>query len=123
THGQFDLIVSDLVMTGERDAMEVLALARQTQPNAETIMFTAHGDVPTAKEAIKGGGYDFIEKPLDLDVFRNLCDRAIQTVMLRAQNTQLHQRLDETFGFEGIVGASPLMRHLLTRMKQVAPSN
>jgi DNA-binding NtrC family response regulator len=121
-HGQFDLIVTDLVMAGERDGMEVLGAARQTQPNAETIMVTAHGDVPTAKEAIRGGAYDFIEKPLDLDVFRNLCDRAIQTVMLRAQNTQLHQRLDEQYGFEGIIGQSPLMRSVLTRMKQVAPS-
>lgn len=122
-HGAFDLVVTDLVMDSDRDGMEVLAAARQTQPNAETIMVTAHGDVPTAKEAIKGGAYDFIEKPLDLDVFRNLCDRAIQTVMLRAQNTQLHQRLDEQFGFEGIIGQSPLMRTLITRMKQVAPSN
>ncbi len=122
-HGQFDLIVTDLVMSGERDGMEVLAIARQTQPNAETIMVTAHGDVPTAKEAIKGGAYDFIEKPLDLDVFRNLCDRAVQTVMLRVQNTQLHQRLDEQYGFEGIIGQSPLMRSMLMRMKQVAPSN
>ena len=121
-HGQFDLIVTDLVMEGERDGLEVLAAARQHQPTAETIMVTAHGDVPTAKQAIKGGAYDFIEKPLDLDVFRNLCDRAIQTVMLRGENTQLHQRLDEQFGFEGIIGQSPLMRSLITRMKQIAPS-
>jgi two-component system response regulator HydG len=122
-HGQFDLIVTDLVMTGQRDGLEVLATARQTQSDAETVMVTAHGDVPTAKAAIKGGAYDFIEKPLDLDVFRTLCAHAIQAVMLRAQNTQLHQRLDEQFGFEGIIGSSPVIRHLITTMRQVAPSN
>jgi two-component system response regulator HydG len=122
-HGQFDLIVTDLVMENETDGLDVLAMARKSQPNAETIMVTAHGDVPTAKAAIKGGAYDFIEKPLDLDVFRTLCDHAIQAVVLRAQNTELRQRLDEHFGYEGIVGNSQALRQVLTTMRQVAPSN
>jgi len=122
-HGQFDLIVTDLVMDNPDDGQKVLASARQSQPDAETIMVTAHGDVPTAKAAIKGGAYDFIEKPLDLDVFRTLCTHAIQAVMLRAQNNQLHERLDEQFGFEGIIGTAPSIRSLITTMRQVAPSN
>ena len=121
-HGNFDLIVTDLVMDSETDGLKVLAAARQAQPNAETIMVTAHGDVPTAKSAIRGGAYDFIEKPLDLEVFRNLCDRAIQTVMLRASNSELRERLDEKFGFEGVVGTSIQMRNLLTMMRQFAPT-
>ncbi len=121
-HGQFDLIVTDLVMDSEQDGQEILALSRTSQPNAETIMVTAHGDVPTAKAAIKGGAYDFIEKPLDLDVFRTLCMNAINTVFLRAQNADLHVRLDEQYGFAGLIGNSPPMRHLITRMRQIAPS-
>lgn len=121
-HGQFDLIVTDLVMDSEQDGQEILALSRTSQPNAETIMVTAHGDVPTAKAAIKGGAYDFIEKPLDLDVFRTLCTNAINTVFLRAQNADLHVRLDEQYGFAGLIGNSPPMRHLITRMRQIAPS-
>ncbi|HEX7010852.1 MAG TPA: sigma-54 dependent transcriptional regulator, partial [Phycisphaeraceae bacterium] len=120
---QFDLIVTDLVMDHERDGLEVLSTARQTQPNAETILVTAHGDVPTAKAAIRGGAYDFIEKPLDLDVFRTLCQHAIQAVTLRQQNAELRQRIDEQYGFEGIVGASPAIRGLIGRVRQIAPSN
>ncbi len=82
-HGTFDVIVTDLVMDGPEDGLKVLETVRQTQPNAETVMVTAHGDVPTAKAAIKGGAYDFIEKPLDLDMFRTLCTHAIQAVALR----------------------------------------
>ncbi len=122
-HGQFDLIVTDLVMEGDRDGLEVLRLARQTQPHAETIMVTAHSDVPTAKEAIKGGAYDFVEKPLDLDVFRTQCTHAIQHVMLQASNQQLREQLDEQFGFEGIIGNAPPMRRLLATLRQIAPSN
>lgn len=122
-HGQFDLIVTDLVMDKQDDGLQVLAAARQSQPNAETVMVTAHGDVPTAKAAIRGGAYDFIEKPLDLDVFRTLCLHAIQAVMLRAQNSHLQARLSEQYGFEGIIGASPIIRGVITRLKQIAPSS
>ena len=122
-HGQFDLIVTDLKMQGETDGMEVLAAARQSQQAAETIMVTAHGDIPTAKQAIKGGAYEFIEKPIDLDVLRTLCTRALETVFLRAQNTELRSRVDEQFGFEGIIGQSPAMREVIAKLKQAAPAN
>lgn len=122
-HGQFDLIVTDLVMEAEDDGQAVLAAARKHQPQAETIMVTAHGDVPTAKAAIKGGAYDFIEKPLDLDIFRTLCAHAIQAVFLRSQNENLRERIDEQYGFSGLIGNAPSMRELITHMKQIAPSN
>lgn len=122
-HGVFDLVVTDLVMDGPEDGLAVLEAARKTQTNAHTIMVTAHGDIPTAKRAIRGGAYDFIEKPLDLEVFRNLCQRAIDAVMLQSQNDQLRARLDESFGFEGIIGSSPAIRKVITLLKQVAPSH
>ena len=121
-HGSFDLVVTDLVMDHPDDGMNVLRHARQSQPHAETIMVTAHGDVPTAKAAIKTGAFDFIEKPLDLDVFRTLCNNALNTVFLRSQNADLRSRLDDRLGFEGIIGTSPAIRHLITTMKQIAPS-
>ncbi len=122
-HGNFDLIVTDLVMDGPEDGLQVLATARKTQADAHTIVVTAHGDIPTAKTAIKGGAYDFIEKPLDLEVFRNLCQRAIQAVALQSENTQLRQRLDEQYGFEGIIGSSPAIRRVISLLQQVAPTN
>jgi DNA-binding NtrC family response regulator len=60
-HGAFDVIVTDLVMEGPTAGLEVLELAKRLQPDAETIMVTAHGDIPTAKKALQGGAYDFIE--------------------------------------------------------------
>lgn len=85
--GVFDVIVTDLRMPnssgklgvapdGGNAGMIVLKHARQLQPDAETIMVTAHGDVPTARAAFKEGVFDFIEKPLDLELFRSLVNRA-----------------------------------------------
>ena len=122
-HGTFDVVVTDLVMDHEEDGLKVLEAARQTQPNAETIMVTAHGDVPTAKAAIKGGAYEFIEKPLDLDVFRNLVNRAAQTVLLRGQNIALQREVDDRYGLEGIIGQSPAIQRVLTTIRQIGPTD
>ena len=122
-HGAFDVIVTDLVMESPTAGLEVLELAKKLQPDAETIMVTAHGDIPTAKKALQGGAYDFIEKPIDLVVFRNLVQRAAETVVLRQRNTRLKGDLDAAFGFEGIIGESPAMRQVVALIRQVAPSS
>jgi two-component system response regulator HydG len=44
-------------------------------------------------------------------------------VRLKRQNLELHQRLDEKFGFEGVVGSSPQMLALIERLKRIAPTD
>lgn len=122
-HGVFDVVVTDLVMETPTAGLEVLALVKAQQQGAETIMVTAHGDIPTAKQALQGGAYDFIEKPLDIVVFRNLVQRAAQTVALRHQNTRLKGELDAAYGFEGIIGESAAIRQVVQLIRQVAPSS
>jgi DNA-binding NtrC family response regulator len=134
-HGSFDVVITDLRMPGSggRNAvapdggdagMKVLQAARKLQPNAETIMVTAHGDVPTARAAFKHGAYDFIEKPLDLEIFRTLVNRAAETALLRHEATEIEEggRLVQHEGFEGIVAGSEPMRRILRTVKTVAAS-
>lgn len=135
THGTFDVIITDLRMpaSGGRDGVApdggdaglvVLRAARRAQPQAETIMVTAHGDVPTARAAFKDGAYDFIEKPLDLEVFRAVVNRAADTALLRheAKGEGLGELVQHE-GFEGIVAGSEAMRRILRAVKGVAASN
>lgn len=140
-HGSFDVIVTDLRMPasagtptpggtvgdGGADAgMMVLQAAKSLQPNAETIMVTAHGDVPTARSAFKFGAYDFIEKPLDLGVFRSLVNRAAETVLLRHAAKGPDGGLGELIqhdGFEGVIAGSEPMRKIIETVRAVAPSN
>lgn len=121
--GVFDVIVTDLVMERPDAGLAVLAQAKRDQPGSETILVTAHGDVPTAKAALQGGAYDFIEKPLDLVVFRNLVQRAAETVALRQQNKSLRTQLDAAYAVDGIVGESPAIQQVLKTIHQVAGSN
>ena len=133
-HGSFDVIITDLRMpeaagkfgiaTDGGDAgLVILRNARKLQPNAEAIMVTAHGDVPTARAAFKDGAYDFIEKPLDLQVFRELVNRAADTVLLRheAKRENLGELVQHE-GFEGIIAASEPMRKILRQVKSVSQS-
>ena len=136
--GTFDVIVTDLRMPGSggvevpgvgvvapdgADAgLRVLEAARRLQAGAETVLVTAHGDVPTARAAFKLGAYDFIQKPLDLEVFRNLVNRAAETVLLRHQNDALREQVEQA-GFDGIIAASEPMRRVLRTIRTVAPSN
>jgi two-component system response regulator HydG len=122
-HGNFDVIVTDLVMEDETAGMKVLELAKQQQSDAETIMVTAHGDIPTATAAVKGGAFQFIEKPLDLELFRKYVAQAAETVLLRHQNETLRGERDAAYGFEGIIGESAAIRQIIHQIKQVAPSN
>ncbi|MGP1308828.1 MAG: sigma-54-dependent transcriptional regulator [Phycisphaerales bacterium] len=131
--GVFDVIVTDLRMPGSADAngvvhdggnagMVVLSHARNLQPDAETIMVTAHGDVATARAAFKEGVFDFIEKPLDLELFRSLVNRAAETVLLRHQSGELTDLVQHD-GFEGIIAGSEPMRRILQTVKTVAQAN
>jgi len=136
THGAFDVIVTDLRMpssAGRRGAdgegadagLRVLEGARDLQPHAETIMVTAHGDVDTARAAFKHGAYDFIEKPLDLEIFRSLVNRAAENVLLRHEGAR-EGRLEglvQHDGFEGIIAGSEAMRRILHTVRTVASSN
>jgi two-component system response regulator HydG len=87
-------------------------------------MVTAHGEVATARAAFKHGAYDFIEKPLDLDVFRNLVNRAAETAVLRHEASGAGVGdLVQHEGFAGIIAGSEPMRRILRTVKTVASSN
>ena len=132
THGSFDVIVTDLRMPDSGGAegvsadggdagLVVLRQAAALQPGAETVMVTAHGDVPTARAAFKEGAFDFVEKPLDLAVFREVVNRAAEKVLVRAEAGDLGGLVAED-GFEGIVAGSEPMRRILRTVKTVATS-
>ncbi len=118
----FDLIITDMVMN-EVDGMQILTLARKNLPDAEVVMVTGHATVPKAVEAMQEGAYTFLEKPITPSRLRAVTEKAASAVQLRRQNTELHQRLDERFGFEGIIYCSAKMQAVIDRLKRIAPTD
>ena len=119
----YDVVVTDLMMDGRRDGLEVLKRTRQSDPAPPVILVTAHGDIPTAVQAMNEGAYSFIEKPLDLEYLRAQVNRAAERSALLKQNQVLQQQLSDHVGFEGIVGSSPAMQKVVQTARQVAASD
>jgi two-component system response regulator HydG len=118
----FDIIVTDLVMN-DVDGMEILARSRQALPDAEVILVTGHATVPKAVEAMQQGAFNFLEKPITTTRLRAVCEKAADAIRLKRQNVELRERLDERFGFEGIIYVSSQMQAVIDRLKRIAPTD
>jgi PAS domain S-box-containing protein len=96
----YDAIVSDIKMPG-MDGLALLAEAAEIRPGIPVLLITGHGEHDLAVQALRGGAYDFVQKPIDRDYFVASLERAIhmrrldrQVVEQRAQLEQ-HARLLE----------------------------
>jgi len=118
---EHDVIVTDLRMPG-KSGLKVIDKALALPGRPVVIMVTAYGNIETAVEAMKRGAFDFLTKPVNLEKLEILIQRALKTKTLEVEVKQLHERLDEKFSFEGVVGSSPKLRDVIDRVKLVAPS-
>jgi two-component system response regulator HydG len=118
----FDVILTDLRME-DMDGLAIVRKAKQDQPDAEVIVITGHGDVKTAVEAMKEGAANYLEKPVNMEELRAIVAKAAERLRLARANRDLKRQLDEKFGFEGVIGNSPKMHHVIDRLKSYAPTN
>jgi signal transduction histidine kinase len=86
----YDAIVSDIKMPG-MDGLALLEKIQELRPETPTLLITGHGERELAVQALRGGAYDFIQKPIDRDYVVAALHRAIQTHQLRRQ-VRKHQR-------------------------------
>ncbi len=118
----FDVVITDLMMS-DIDGLGILARAKAAQPDAQVILITGHGTVPSAVEAMQQGAFNYLLKPLDINQLRVITEKAAESSRLRRTNIELRRRLDERFGFEGVIGDSPQMRDVIERLKRIAPTD
>jgi two-component system response regulator HydG len=119
---EYDVIITDLMMN-DIDGLGILARAKKEQPDAEVILITGYGSVPSAVAAMQQGAFNYLLKPLDLAQLRAVSEKAAESSRLRRTNVELNRRLDERFGFEGVIGDSAQMRDVIERLKRIAPTN
>src|SRR5207247_717220 len=73
----YDAIVIDIKMPG-MDGLALLSEIRKLRPATPTLLVNGHGDNNRALQALRGGAYDFIQKPIDRNYFVAALTRAIQ---------------------------------------------
>ena len=118
----FEIVITDLKMP-DVGGLEILSSCKETLPDAEVILVTGHGTVQSAVEAMQQGAFNYLLKPLDLKQLRAVVDNAARNQHLRRANAELSRRLDEKFGFEGVIGNSPQMHEVINRLSRIAPTD
>lgn len=116
-----DLVLTDFRM-GDVNGVELIrGLLKKPNPPI-CILMTAYSSVELAVETMRQGAYDFLTKPIHLDKLELIIKRAFKERSLKRENKDLHQRLDQTFRFNQIIGRSKALMKALDQIKRVAPA-
>lgn len=119
-----DLLLIDLHPDSLADSFVLMDRVKRQYPESEVILTTGYPSIENCKEAMRRGALDYLVKPIPTE--------QLQTVVRQA----LHRRSDavsperamildseQGFVYEGILGASPAMKHVLDVSRRVAKTN
>ncbi|MCC7062389.1 MAG: sigma-54-dependent Fis family transcriptional regulator [Planctomycetes bacterium] len=114
----FDVVFLDLNLPGS-DGLSILGKLRRGTPPADVVILTGYGTVANTVEAMRKGAADVIEKPFGADRILAVVRRVLETRQLKNELTWLQDRVRELTATE-LVGLSPAIRDVQTRIDQVA---
>lgn len=121
--GNFQLVIADVRMPGDRDGLDLISLIKQRKPETTTIVITAHGTMETAIDAMRRGAFDFISKPVDLNLIREQVIKAAAHHRLLDENHELKEKLAAAGEISGIIGSSQAVQELLAQIRQIASTD
>jgi two-component system response regulator HydG len=121
-----DVVLTDYKLGGPMDGMDVLRRTKEISPSTEVILMTAYGSEQLARDALSPSNpvtaYDYLIKPVDIDVVRDKVNRAAAKAMAARDVTVLRERMEQAFNYEGIIGASSALAREIGRIKKLARS-
>ena len=86
-HYAYDVVLLDVVMP-DISGMSILEHIRDTCPETKVIMMTGYADKAMAIEALRAGAFDFLEKPIELDVLSHTVNRALEAQAIARAHQQ-----------------------------------
>lgn len=102
------------------DGVSALEKIKLINPEALIIMISGHSNIPIAVKAIKGGAYDFLEKPLSLPIIKVTLNKAIRHIRINNKVVNLQENLDSKYQ---MIGSSLIMKQLNSLIDRVANTN
>jgi two-component system response regulator AtoC len=118
----FDVVVTDLYMPG-MSGIELAERLSQNRPDTPVIVITSFGSLETAISAIRAGAYDFITKPVDIELLTLTISRAIHHRLLHEEVRLLRQTVWAVEGFEEFLGESAPMKKVLLLVAKAASAD
>jgi DNA-binding NtrC family response regulator len=118
-----DLVLTDVVLPGDRDGLALLRKVKATQPATPVIVMTAYGSIEKAVLAMRDGAHDFLEKPLDLGRLRNLVASALRSRAEAPASAAYLASLTRGGVPPGFVGESPQVQEVFRIVAKAAPTN
>ena len=115
------LVLLDVILPGT-DGLSVLQTIRAEDRTAPVIMLTGTKSVKTAVDAMKFGAADYLSKPFDVEELRIIVDRALKDQELQREVKQLRAQVVRRYAFHNLIGKSPSMQDIYTKIEQVADS-
>jgi DNA-binding NtrC family response regulator len=114
------IVLTDLVMP-KMTGLDLLDRVMLFDPAIEVILMTAHYSSESAVEAIRKGASDYLNKPVSLPALRERIGTMIEDARRRMRTTQIEAELVASSPFEQIIGASPAMWEMYSRIRRIAP--
>ena len=114
-----DAVVTDLNMPGVSGTQLCQSIAEQW-PDTPVLVLTAFGSLETAVAAIRAGAYDFITKPVEIDVLELALERALRQ---RNASLEVKQLRTKARSPDEIVGESDAMRRVNDMVERVADTD
>jgi DNA-binding NtrC family response regulator len=115
------LVLLDVILPGT-DGLSVLQTIRAEDRTAPVIMLTGTKSVKTAVDAMKFGAADYLSKPFDVEELRLIVERALSDQELQREVKQLRAQVVRRYAFHNLIGKSPSMQDIYTKIEQVADS-
>ncbi len=118
---QPDIILLDIYLT-THNGIDVLKSLKKKFASIPVIMITGYADVKMAVTAIKGGAFDFLLKPIDLEQLKFVLDKAVENLKLKSEVTKLQSLLEENELTKEYFGKSPKIQRIVTSVEKLAAS-
>jgi DNA-binding NtrC family response regulator len=121
---EIDLVVTDLMLPDIRDGLSIMESAKKQWYQPSVLAMTAFESVENAVSAMKAGADDFVSKGFGLDELslriENLLKKKKQVDQLAIENRILRETIQQQFSDYKIIGQSPKMLDLMTKVQKVA---
>ncbi len=117
-----DVVLCDVKLP-DGNGVDFIKEIKHSYPSVEVILLTAYGNIPDGVQAIKNGAFDYLTKGNDNDKIIPLINRALEKAMMQKRIEKLEQQVGKRYGFESILGNSPLILEAIAFAKKVAPTN